>query len=61
MRGTFVKNTPEWKAIDRTESLVRSIQQSLKAEGYIVSAEVVREIIALSRKVPPKASMNNGM
>lgn len=30
--------SPEWRAADRTEALVRSIQQTLKVEGIVVTA-----------------------
>lgn len=37
--------SPEWQAVDRTAQIVRSIQQSLRAEGYEVDeATVLKEI-----------------
>ncbi len=39
----------EWKAMDRTESLMRSIQQSMRVEGYYVSLQGVRDALERSR------------
>jgi len=40
----LVRSSP-WRAVDRTEKLIRSIQQSLQVEGYDVERAVVLEAL----------------
>lgn len=42
--------SPEWQSVDRTDQIVRSIQQSLRAEGYEVEEEVVRKELERARR-----------
>ncbi len=46
--------SPRWRSVDRTERVIRSIQQSLHVEGYEVERSVVAE--ALQREQGTKAS-----
>lgn len=45
---TLVRS-PQWQSVDRTDQLVRSIQQSLRAEGYDVDADTVLRAMQQSR------------
>lgn len=45
---SLVRSTP-WRAVDRTEKLIRSIQQSLQVEGYDVDEGLVAEALRAQR------------
>lgn len=40
-----VIRSPEWQKVDRTDQLIRSIQQSMRAEGYEADEKVIRDAI----------------
>jgi hypothetical protein len=41
--------SPSWQSVDRTDQLVRSIQQSMRVEGYDVDSETVLRALEESR------------
>jgi len=44
-----VVRSPSWQLVDRTDQLVRSIQQSMRVEGYDVDSETILREIEESR------------
>jgi hypothetical protein len=50
----LVRSAP-WRAVDRTEKVIRSIQQSLQVEGYDVDRAVVLEALRVAGQLQARS------